>query len=104
MVEVWYFIAVIGDLDHRKQLFITKKIETMIVYLSGGMEHANNDGAGWRLKFARWLQNNLEHEVINPVQESRKLVQEKNATNYRAQRLKRKCCQLLVRLRQQPQT
>ena len=58
----------------------------MIVYLSGGMEHANNDGSGWRLKFARWLQNNLEHEVINPVQESRKLVQEKNATNYRAWR------------------
>ena len=49
MVEVWYFIAVIGDLDHREQLFITKKIETMIVYLSGGMEHANNDGSGWRL-------------------------------------------------------
>ena len=47
----------------------------MIVYLSGGMEHANNDGSGWRLKFARWLQNNLEHEVIDPVQESRKLVQ-----------------------------
>ena len=58
----------------------------MIVYLSGGMEHANNDGADWRLIFSRWLQNNLEHEVIDPVQESRKLVQGKNATNYRAWR------------------
>ena len=49
----------------------------MIVYLSGGMEHTSNNVANWRIKFGDRLKNDLGHEVIDPVQESRKLVQEK---------------------------
>ena len=50
----------------------------MIVYLSSGMEHNSNNVANWRIKFGDRLKNDFGHEEIDPVQESRKLVQEKN--------------------------
>ena len=50
----------------------------MIIYLSGGMEHASNNGANWRIKFGDMLKNDIGEEVIDLGQESRKLVQGKN--------------------------
>ncbi len=47
----------------------------MIAYLSGGMEHAVNEGEDWRNKMTEWLQKNLEHSVIDPVKNSRQLVE-----------------------------
>ena len=39
----------------------------MIAYLSGGMEHAVNEGEDWRNGMTEWLQKNLGHSVIDPV-------------------------------------
>lgn len=55
----------------------------MIAYLSGGMEHANNDGADWRKDITQWLDESLEHSVIDPVIESKKLIAENNAKDFR---------------------
>ena len=55
----------------------------MIAYLSGGMEHANNDGADWRKEITQWLNESLEHSVIDPVIESKKLIAENNAKDFR---------------------
>lgn len=38
----------------------------MKAYLSGGMEHARNAGAGWRSRLQRWIQKELGHQVFNP--------------------------------------
>ena len=46
----------------------------MIAYLSGAMEFANDEGAGWRKEVTYWLGKTLGHSVINPVLESEKLV------------------------------
>ena len=43
----------------------------MIAYLSGGMEHADSDGADWRKVITQWLNESLEHNVIDPVIESK---------------------------------
>ena len=55
----------------------------MIAYLSGGMENAVNDGADWRVDISNWLEQNLGHDVIDPVLETQKLVLEHNSHNYR---------------------
>ena len=55
----------------------------MIAYLSGGMEHANNDGADWRKDITQWLDESLEHSVIDPVIESKKLIADNNAKDFR---------------------
>ena len=55
----------------------------MIAYLSGGMEHANNYGADWRKDINQWLDETLEHSVIDPVIESKKLISENNAKDFR---------------------
>ena len=39
----------------------------MIVYLSGAMEYANNDGEKWRKELTIWLNEKLNHNVIDPV-------------------------------------
>ena len=36
------------------------------VYLSGGMEYAQNEGKDWRLEIENWLRKELEHKVFNP--------------------------------------
>ncbi|HIB29025.1 MAG TPA: hypothetical protein EYO24_00745, partial [Candidatus Marinimicrobia bacterium] len=54
----------------------------MIAYLSGGMEHAVNEGEDWRNKMTEWLQKNLEHSVIDPVKNSRQLVDETQSHDY----------------------
>ena len=55
----------------------------MIAYLSGGMEHADNDGADWRKEITQWLNESLEHNVIDPVIESKKLITDHNAKDFR---------------------
>ncbi len=42
----------------------------MRVYLSGGMEYADGEGANWRKEMQEWLQDNLKHSVFNPNVES----------------------------------
>ena len=56
----------------------------MIAYLSGGMEHAVNEGEDWRNKMTEWLQKNLGHSVIDPVKNSRQLVDETQYHDYRS--------------------
>ncbi|MBS4028974.1 MAG: hypothetical protein KGZ58_10085 [Ignavibacteriales bacterium] len=51
----------------------------MNVYLSGGMEYANNDGGDWREELQTFLEKELHHEVFNPTQKSRELF----ATKYK---------------------
>ena len=46
----------------------------MIAYLSGGMENADNEGTNWRAEITTWLKESLDHDVIDPVIESRNLV------------------------------
>ena len=55
----------------------------MISYLSGGMEHAVNEGEDWRNKITEWLRKNLGHSVIDPVKKSRQLVDETQSHDYR---------------------
>ena len=38
------------------------------------MENAKNDGAEWREEITVWLTQNLNHSVIDPVVESKKLI------------------------------
>lgn len=42
------------------------------VYLSGGMEYADNEGRDWRQELHGWLQQNLRCDVFNPNVESDK--------------------------------
>ena len=42
----------------------------MRVYLSGGMEYADGEGAHWRKEMQSWLESNLRHSVFNPNVES----------------------------------
>ena len=39
-------------------------------YLSGGMEYADGEGAGWRGAMQDWVQSSLGHSVFNPNTES----------------------------------
>ena len=55
----------------------------MIAYLSGGMENAENECTIWRSEITTWLKESLDHDVIDPVIESRKLVKIHQAENYR---------------------
>jgi hypothetical protein len=42
----------------------------MRVYLSGGMEYADGEGAQWRTELQEWLEKELGHDVFNPNIES----------------------------------
>tara|TARA_B100001121_G_scaffold33470_1_gene28143 strand:- start:406 stop:882 length:477 start_codon:yes stop_codon:yes gene_type:complete len=56
----------------------------MIAYLSGAMEFADDEGASWRNEITIWLKETINHQSINPVIESAKIVKENNAENYRS--------------------
>ena len=43
----------------------------MIAYLSGPIENAYNDGADWRIMMTKWLKAELNHEVFDPVIETK---------------------------------
>lgn len=55
----------------------------MRAYLSGAMEYAGDEGAGWREAMTAWLLEALGHDVYNPVLESEKLTVKHNAQKYR---------------------
>jgi len=55
----------------------------MIAYLSGGMENAPNYGSDWRIDMGIWLKKKLNHDVIDPVKETKNLININNAKNYR---------------------
>ena len=54
----------------------------MIAYLSGGMENAQNEGADWRSDMTNWLKENLGHDTIDPVIETKKTVLAHGAEEY----------------------
>jgi len=56
----------------------------MIAYLSGAMEFADDEGASWRNEITIWLKETINHQSIDPVIESAKIVKENNAENYRS--------------------
>ena len=47
------------------------------------MEYANNYGADCRKDITQWSDESLEHSVIDPVIESKKLIAENNAKDFR---------------------
>lgn len=55
----------------------------MIAYLSGAMENAENEGSAWRNEISIWLRENLNHSVIDPVDETAQLVEKTGSQNYR---------------------
>ena len=59
-----------GDFIFKYKIFI--KID-MMVYLSGPIENAENDGAEWREDITSWLDQNLKHNVFNPVLETKSI-------------------------------
>ena len=73
----------LSRLDTYQCYVIKEKITTVIAYLSGGMENANNDGADWRREITVWLRDNLGHSVVDPVIESNKLITENDAKDFR---------------------
>ena len=50
----------------------------MIAYLSGAMEYAQDEGEVWRDSISEWLSIKLGHDVINPVEESRLIIEKTN--------------------------
>ena len=46
----------------------------MIAYLSGPIENAHDDGADWRNDITRWLSKELNHQVFNPVNETKSIM------------------------------
>ena len=55
----------------------------MIAYLSGPIENAHNDGADWRNDITQWLKQNLNHQVFNPVTETKNITKELNTDDFR---------------------
>ncbi|MDA9991998.1 hypothetical protein N9E35_03205 [Candidatus Marinimicrobia bacterium] len=55
----------------------------MIAYLSGPIENAENDGANWRDSITPWLKNEIEHDVFNPVVETRKIISDLTNRQFR---------------------
>ena len=55
----------------------------MIAYLSGPIENARNDGAGWRNDITQWLGKELNHQVFNPVDETNSIIKELNSVDFR---------------------
>ena len=47
------------------------------------MEFAEDEGANWRKDLSSWLDNNLGHKAFDPVVNSKKLIKEEGAENYR---------------------
>ena len=59
------------------------EVTPLIAYLSGGMENAQNEGAGWRNDMTNWLKEKLGHDTIDPVLESKKLIIANGAEDYK---------------------
>ena len=55
----------------------------MIAYLSGPIENARDDGAGWRNNITTWLDEKLSHRVFDPVLETKSIIQEIDSNDFR---------------------
>ena len=55
----------------------------MIAYLSGPIENAHNDGSDWRNDITSWLNKELNHQVFNPVSETKNITKELNTEDFR---------------------
>ena len=71
-------------MDMDKWILNKTKFETMIVYLSGAMEFADDEGSGWRKDLTKWLDLNLGHNVYDPVIQSAELIKKYGASDYRS--------------------
>lgn len=60
------------------------QVKPMIAYLSGAMEHAEDEGAGWRQELANWLKNQLNHDSIDPVKASQEIIETYKIGDYRS--------------------
>jgi len=56
----------------------------MKAYLSGPIENAENDGASWRQDMTLWLKDNLNHNVFNPVIETKNIIGHLNPSIFRS--------------------
>ena len=56
----------------------------MIAYLSGPIENAHNDGADWRNDITQWLGKELNHQVFNPVNETKSIIKELSNVDFRS--------------------
>ena len=61
-------------MDMDKWIVNKTKFETMIAYLSGAMEFADDEGSGWRKDLTKWLNLNLGHNVYDPVIQTAELI------------------------------
>ena len=59
----------------------------MIAYLSGPIENAVNDGAGWRIEITKWLKEKLNHQVFDPVKETRSILKNISKSSFRSMKL-----------------
>ena len=66
-----------------KWIHFKTKFEAMIAYLSGAMEFADDEGSGWRKDLTKWLDDNLGHQVYDPVIQSAALIKKYGAKDYR---------------------
>ncbi len=55
----------------------------MVAYLSGPIENAQDDGANWRNNITKWLGNELNHQVFNPVVETNSIIKNYDPANFR---------------------
>tara|TARA_X000001036_G_C20408208_1_gene695843 strand:+ start:286 stop:747 length:462 start_codon:yes stop_codon:yes gene_type:complete len=55
----------------------------MIAYLSGPIENAKNDGANWRNIMTEWLGLKLNHDVFNPVIETKNIIEKYQGKDFR---------------------
>lgn len=59
----------------------------MLAFLCGGMEFSPDGGRQWRERIRLWLQENLNHRVYDPTVETRRILSEEEARNYREWKL-----------------
>ena len=59
----------------------------MIAYLSGPIENAHNDGADWRILITEWLRKSLNHDVFNPVLETKDIIKSHADDDFRAMKV-----------------
>lgn len=55
----------------------------MLAFLCGGMEFSPDGGRQWRERIRLWLQENLNHRVYDPTVETRRILNEEEANNFR---------------------
>ncbi len=57
--------------------------KTPIAYLSGGIENAADGGRGWSADVARFLREEIGHDVYNPAEDVQKCLTDEEASQFR---------------------